>query len=53
MGYITITSFTTNDEKKQLIEDVEANSAEEFPIVRLVPIEANQKLVSWITQTLE
>lgn len=52
MEYITITSFTTDDKKDKLIKDVEATAVEEFPMIRLLPIEVNQKLADWITQTL-
>src|SRR5258708_2553312 len=53
MNYITITSLTRNDKKESLIQDVEANTSEEVPMIRFVLIEANPKLVSWIDKTLE
>lgn len=53
MDYITITSLTTEDKKKQLIKDVEASSTEEVPMIRIVPIDVNQKLADWITRTLQ
>ena len=53
MDYITITSFTTSVQKDALIQDIESTSAEEFPMIRLVPIEVNPKLAKWIDRTLE
>jgi uncharacterized protein involved in tolerance to divalent cations len=53
MDYITITSFTTADKKEVLIQDVESTSTEEFPMIRFIAIEANQKLATWIDQTLK
>lgn len=50
--YITITSFTTSNKKATLIAEVERVSAEEVPMVRLTPIEANPKLAAWISDTL-
>ncbi len=52
MDYITITSFTTAAKKQALIEDVEATTSEEFPMIRLIPIEVNDKLAAWIELTL-
>ena len=52
MDYVTITSFTTANKKDKLIEDVEATTVEEFPMIRLMPVEVNQKLADWITKTL-
>lgn len=52
MDYVTITSFTTDDKKAALIKDVEERSAEEVPMIRLVALEANDKLCRWIDETL-
>lgn len=52
MEYITITSFTSVSKKDALIQDIESTSVEEFPMIRLVPIEVNAKLASWIDETL-
>jgi uncharacterized protein involved in tolerance to divalent cations len=52
MDYITITSFTTGEKKQDVIITVETVSAEEVPMIRFVPIEANQKLQAWIRETL-
>ena len=52
MDYITISSFTTEKQKESLITDVELTSTEDVPMIRFVPIEANQKLYQWIDQTL-
>lgn len=50
--YITVTSFTTFNKKEALVTTVEEVSAEEVPMIRLIPIEANAKLESWISDTL-
>jgi uncharacterized protein involved in tolerance to divalent cations len=52
MEYFTITSFTTSDKKVALIAAVEEVSAEEVPMIRLIPIETNAKLETWISDTL-
>jgi uncharacterized protein involved in tolerance to divalent cations len=52
MDYITITSFTTIDKKEALVQDVEATTAEDFPMIRFIAIETNKKLSEWIDQTL-
>lgn len=52
MDYITITSFTVESYKQQIIEVVEAVSAEEVPMVRFTKIEGNAKLEAWIKETL-
>lgn len=52
MEYITLTSFTTSDKKEALIATVEEVSVEEVPMIRLIPIEANAKLETWIESTL-
>ena len=53
MDYITITSFTTDSKKQALVADVETTTEEDFPMIRLIPIEVNKKLAEWIEQTLE
>lgn len=53
MNYVTVTSFTTDSKRQALIEDVEAMSEEEVPMVRFVPVETNEKLANWVQQTLE
>jgi uncharacterized protein involved in tolerance to divalent cations len=52
MSYITITSFTTAEKKNLVAQCVESVSLEEIPMVRFVPIEANDKLTAWIDHTL-
>jgi uncharacterized protein involved in tolerance to divalent cations len=53
MNYVTVTSFTADSKRQALIEDVEANSEEEVPMIRFVTIDTNKKLTTWIKQTLE
>lgn len=50
--YFTITSFTTNEKKEALVTEVEAVSAEEVPMIRLLPVEVNAKLKNWIVDSL-
>jgi uncharacterized protein involved in tolerance to divalent cations len=52
MEYFTVTSFTTSNKKEALMAAVEEASAEEVPMIRLLPIEANAKLEAWISDTL-
>lgn len=52
MEYFTITSFTTAEKKGSLIDEVETVSAEEVPMIRLLPVEVNAKLGKWISDTL-
>ena len=52
MDYITITSFTTAAKKAALIKDVESTTVEEFPMIRFILIEVNDKFAEWIDQTL-
>lgn len=53
MNYVTITSFTTDSKRQALIDDVEATSEEEVPMIRFGVIDTNEKLANWIKQTLE
>jgi uncharacterized protein involved in tolerance to divalent cations len=53
MKYVTITSFTTDSKKQALIDDVEATSEEEVPMIRFVAADTNEKLADWVRQTLE
>jgi uncharacterized protein involved in tolerance to divalent cations len=52
MEYVTITSFTTDAKKQALIDDVEATSEEEVPMIRFVAVDTNEKLADWVRQTL-
>jgi uncharacterized protein involved in tolerance to divalent cations len=52
MEYFTIMSFTTDEKKDALVAEVETISAEEVPMIRLLPIEVNAKLENWIASTL-
>jgi uncharacterized protein involved in tolerance to divalent cations len=52
MEYFTITSFTTDEKKSALVTEVETISAEEVPMIRLLPVEVNTKLGKWISDTL-
>lgn len=53
MGYITITSYTTDQHKSAVMEDVRSNSQEEVPMITLVaPDDMNKELRDWIDETL-
>ena len=53
MDYITITSFTVDTHKAQIIEVVESVSAEEVPMICFLPFEGNRLLENWIKSTVE
>lgn len=50
--YVTVTSFTLESLKDQIIEEVERVSVEEVPMIVFLPLEGNEKLESWISATL-
>lgn len=53
MNYITITSFTTDQHKDAVIEDVRNTGAEEVPMITFVtPDDLNKELREWIDETL-
>lgn len=52
MNYITVTSFTTEQHKQDIIHEVEKVSIEEVPMIVFLPISGNSKLLSWIDTTL-
>jgi uncharacterized protein involved in tolerance to divalent cations len=52
-GYITITSYTTDNHKESIIEDVRKTSLEEVPMIIFIEIsELNPELRNWIQATL-
>jgi uncharacterized protein involved in tolerance to divalent cations len=52
-SYITITSYTNEDQKESIIEDVRKTSAEEVPMITFIEIsELNSELRNWIEATL-
>lgn len=52
MDYYSITSFTTQNHKEAIIEDVRKNSIEEIPMIQFIPFEGNEELLKWIDQTV-
>jgi len=51
--YITITSYTTDQHKAALIEDVRSTATEEFPMITFVAIDdLNVELSQWIDGAL-
>ena len=51
--YVTITSYTVDQHKTSIIEDVRKTSIEEVPMVTFLVIdELNQELRDWIDKTL-
>lgn len=53
MDYVTITSFTTQAHKAEIIELAERASEEEVPMIRFIPFEGNPKLEKWIDETVK
>jgi uncharacterized protein involved in tolerance to divalent cations len=52
-GYITITSYTTENQKEAVIEDVRKTSLEEVPMITFIEIsELNSELRNWIEATI-
>ena len=53
IGYVTITSYTTDKHKDAVIEDVRETSVEDFPMMTFVaPDDLNKELREWIDETL-
>jgi len=53
MEYITITSYTTDAQKEDLIDDVRRTSVEDVPMITFVaPHDINKELRNWIDGTL-
>lgn len=53
MDYFTISTFTKDDKREEIINSVEEMSDEEVPMVTFTPFECNQKLADWIEETLK
>jgi uncharacterized protein involved in tolerance to divalent cations len=54
MDYITITSFTTDDHRHEIIDDVRSTSDEEFPMITFIAIDhLNSELRVWIDDTVD
>lgn len=54
MDYVTITSYTTEDKREAMVEDIRRTSVEEVPMITCVaPNDLNQELRDWIDGTLE
>jgi uncharacterized protein involved in tolerance to divalent cations len=52
MEYFTITSFTVDSHKQAIVDAVEKTSVEEVPMITFTPIEVNDKLARWISETV-
>ncbi len=53
MEYITITSYTTDEFKESIMDDVRKTSAEKVPMITFVlPSDMNDELKNWIEETL-
>lgn len=51
--YVTITSYTTDEHREAVMEDVRRTTAEEFPMITFVaPNDLNIELREWIDSTL-
>lgn len=53
MEYVIITSYTTDEQKDAVMEDVRKTSAEEVPMMTFtLPNDINVELRNWIHETL-
>jgi len=52
MDYFTITSFTLEENKEKIIEEVKKVSVEEVPMIQFIPFDGNIELLDWIDKTL-
>jgi uncharacterized protein involved in tolerance to divalent cations len=53
MDYITITSYTTDQHKNVVMEDVRRTSKEEVPMITFrLPNDLNKELRDWIDETV-
>ena len=53
MGYVTVTSYTTDKHKEAVMEDVRRTSVEDFPMITFtLPDDLNEELRDYIDQTL-
>jgi uncharacterized protein involved in tolerance to divalent cations len=53
MDYITIRSYTTDEHKDAVMDDVRKTTVEDFPIITFVkPDDLNKELRDWIDETL-
>jgi len=51
-SYCTIWSFTTNQHKQAVIDEVKKVSVEEVPMVWFTAIKGNEELLDWIEATV-
>jgi uncharacterized protein involved in tolerance to divalent cations len=52
MDYVTVTSFTTEQHKQAIIQEVKKISVEEVPMIVFLPMDGNAELLAWIQETL-
>lgn len=52
MDYVTVTSFTVEQNKQEVMDVVESVSEEEVPMVRFTEFEGNDVFTKWIEETL-
>ncbi len=52
MDYFTITSYTLEKHKNEIITEVQKVSIEEVPMITFTPFDGNDQLISWIKQTV-
>jgi uncharacterized protein involved in tolerance to divalent cations len=52
MDYMTVTSFTTEQHKQAIIQEVKKISVEEVPMIVFLPMDGNAELLAWIQETL-
>lgn len=53
MDYVTITSYTTDEQKEAVMEDVRKTTSEDVPMITFIaPDDLNKELRAWIDETL-
>ncbi len=52
IDYLTITSFTSEQHKDEIIQVAEEASEETVPMIRFTPFEGNTSLLEWIEKTV-
>jgi uncharacterized protein involved in tolerance to divalent cations len=52
MDYFTVTSYTIEKHKSEIISVVKMISVEEVPMITFTAFEANQELLGWIATTV-
>ncbi len=52
IDYFTITSYTLEKHKEEIIKETKKVSDEDFPMITFTPFECNEELQRWIEETV-